>query len=118
MTKAEEKEAESLGRKVGAFLAGLFSDKRNLLIAVLALGMGADKLNSFISPKETYWDEKDIQNIISQSIEREFAKKGGKIDRLAASIDALIKAQDPRVRLRILDDLQAYDRRTSNKGEP
>ena len=118
MTKQDEKQAESWGRKVGAFLSGLFADKKNWLIAFMLLGFGADKANGFMQPKEEYWDEKSISQVIAKAIQDELSRPGSKMDRLAASMDALIKAQNPAIRLAILEELARFDRRASNRREP
>lgn len=114
MTRLEERQAEGWGRKVGAFLSGLFADKKNWLIAFMLLGFGADKASGFIEPKETYWNEKDIAEIIQRSIQDELNRPGGKMDRVAFLLDALVKTQDKEARLAIYEDLARYDRRASN----
>ena len=114
MTKSEDKEAESMGRKVGAFLSGLFASKERLLIAVLVAGFGIDKGRAYFEPKETYWDEKDIAQIIQKSIQEEFNKPGGKLDRMSVLMDALVKTQSKEARLAIYEELARYDRRATN----
>jgi hypothetical protein len=114
MTSKDEKQAESWGRKVGAFLSGLFADKKSLLIGAMLLGFGADKGMAYFEPKETYWDEKEITQVIAKAIQEELSRPGSKMDRLAASMDALIKAQSPAVRLAIFEELARYDRRAAN----
>lgn len=117
MTSKDEKEAEHWGKRVGAFVSGLFASKERLLIAVLVAGFGIDKGRAYFEPKETYWDEKDIAGIIQRSIQDELNKPGGKLDRLAVTMDALVKTQGKEARLAIYEELARYDRRATTRRE-
>jgi hypothetical protein len=112
MPTSEETEGEKIGGFLRGFFLGLFRGPHGIMLLCVLVGNAvyfgprwADKQSA------VYWEDKDIQQMMRETIRQELAPNTRKLDRVAVMVDAMVRAQTASTRLRVLEEMAQYDSR-------